>query len=176
MVEIMVFRRRMSQLRPVHSIKHIVDNQGGIVFNNKESVTLVASLDAPVLANVTEVETGSRVNGLYLNVQVVATTEAALGNVYFFIWKNPAGAFSAGAVPNGNATGSDDIKRQIFHTEMRMTSNSSNTQIPITVFNGVISIPKHMRTMRVNDRIDIQLFSPGVNLNYCIQAIYKEYR
>ncbi len=166
----------MSQLRPVHSIKHIVDAQGGTILNTKQSITLITGLDAPVLANTAEVETGARVNGLYLNVQVVATTEAALPNIYFFIWKNPAGAFSAGAVPNGNVTGSDDIKRQIFHTEMRMMANSANTQVPITVFSGVIAIPKHMRNMRINDRIDIQLFAPGVNFNWCVQAIYKEYR
>ncbi len=173
----MVFRRRSgSQLRPVHSIKHIVDAQGAGVLNVKSALTLILAVDAPVLANTTEVETGSRVNGIYLNVQVQGITEAALPNIYFFIWKNPAGAFSAGATPNGNVTGSDDIKRQIFHTEMRMMSNSANTRVPITLFNGVIAIPKHMRPMRIGDRVDMQLFAPGVNFNFCVQAIYKEFR
>ncbi len=172
----MVFRRRMSNLRPIHSLKHVIDVQGGVVLNNKEAVTLSQSVDAPTLGTQIGVEVGSKINALYLNVQVTATTEAALPNVYMIVYKNPGNNIIASGIPNANAQGINDFKRQIFHTEMRMMGNSSNTQIPITLFNGVIRIPKVFKNQRINDIIQLQLFSPGVNFNYCIQAIYKEYR
>ena len=171
------FRRNRSQrLKPVHSIKHIVDKQGGVVLNVKENITVASGVDAPTLAVEEECEVGSKVFALYLNIQVNAETEAALGNIYMIIYKNPGGNVAAGNIPNGNVTGASDFKRQIFHTEMRMMSNSANTKIPITVFNGVIRIPRTFNTMRINDVIQVQLFAPGVNFNYCFQCIFKEFR
>ncbi len=163
-------------LRPVHSIKHIVDIQGAEGLNTKEVQNLILAVDAPVLANTTEVETGSKVFGIFLNIQVVATTEAALPNIYFIIYKIPGANISAGNIPNGNVTGASDFKRQIFHTEMAMMTNSANTQVPITLFKGVIKIPKVFSTMRINDIIQMQLFAPGVNFEFCIETIYKEFR
>ncbi len=171
----MVFRRR-NNMRPIHAIKHIADFQGGGVLNTKVNNIPVIAVDAPTLANRAEVETGSKVSSIYLNVQVQATTQAALGNVYMIIYKNPGGNIAAGNIPNGNVSGSSDFKRQIFHTEMRMMANSADTQIPITLFNGVLKIPRVFHNMRINDVIEIQLFAPGVNFNWCIQCIYKEYR
>ncbi len=170
----MVFRRQ-SQLRPVHSIKHIVDSQQALNVATLQNVELVISTDAPVLANVTQVETGSRVNSLFLNVQVAATSTASIANIYFILYKNPGSNIAAGQIPNANVTGSSDFKKQIFHTEMIMTEKNT-TAIPRTMFKGVLMIPKHMRTMRVNDKIELQFFSPGVSYEICVECIYKEYR
>ncbi len=172
----MVFRRRTSQMRPIHSLKHIIDLQGGTALNTKQLVTIAQAVDAPVIATQIGVETGCKINSLYLNVQVTATSEAALPNIYFIIYKNPGGNIGASSIPNANNTGIDDFKRQIFHTEMRMLSNTSSTQVPITMFNGVIRIPKVFRNMRINDVIQIQLFSAGISFEFCVQCIYKEYR
>ncbi len=171
-----MFHRRSSSLRPIHALKHVIDSQGGTALNVKQLITIAQGIDAPVITTQIGVEVGSRINGLYLNVQVVATSEAALPNIYMIIYKNPGGNIGAASIPNANATGVDDFKRQIFHTEMRMLSNSSNTQIPITLFNGVIKIPKVFHSMRLNDIIQIQLFSPGVAFDWCVECIYKEYR
>ncbi len=172
----MVFRRRMSNLRPIHAIKHIVDIQGAVAVATKTSDTIIAALDAPVLANVAEVETGSRVSSIYLNIQATHETLTALANIYMIIYKIPGGNIASGAVPNANVTGANDFKRQIFHTEMKMGPGDVTTKTPITIFNGVLKIPKVFHSFRVNDRVDIELFAPGTTWNYCIQAIYKEYR
>ncbi len=170
------FRTGQYNKRPIDSIKHIVDLQGGTILNVKQVVTLAFAVENPELANTDNVQPGCRINAVYLNVQVVATTEAALPNIYMIIYKIPGGNIVAGAIPNANVTGSNNFKRQIFHTEMKMMANSSNTQIPITVFNGVLKIPKVFHTFRIDDFIQIQLFAPGVNFNWCVQCIYKEYR
>ncbi len=167
----MVFRRRMS-LRPVHSIKHIIDAQSAIAAGTAENQFLVSAVDAPVLANTNQVETGCTVNSIYLNVSAYATTEAALANVYMIVFKNPGGSISS---PAPNAVGASDNKRFVIHQEMRMLSGS-NTEIPITIFRGVINIPKGYRRMGINDILTVRLLAPGVNIDYCVQCIFKEYR
>ncbi len=172
----MVFRNRMSRLRPVHSIKHIVDLQGGIVADTRVLSTLVDGKDAPVLANTSEVEVGSKVFSIFLNIQVIGTgVGGVLNQIYFIIYKNPGSNVTVGNIPDGNVTGASDFKRQIFHTEMIMLSSSSD-DIPQALFKGVIKIPRVFQNMRINDIIQIQLFAPGGTSNFCLQAIYKEFR
>ncbi len=153
-----------------------MDQQAGTGVATKEVIDIAISTDAPVLAGEEQVETGSTINAIYLNIQ--ATGEGAAGvlnNIYMIIYKNPGNNILAAQIPNGNVTGGSDFKRQIFHTEMRMLGASSQS-IPVSIFNGVIRIPKTYKNMRVNDKISIQLFTPGGTANYCLQCIYKEYR
>ncbi len=164
--------RRFSNLRPVHSIKHVVDIQNAVVAGTPGTESLIVALDAPTVGNVSQVETGCTVNSIYLNVSAYATTEAALANSYLIIYKNPGGNLT---VITPNAVGASDNKRFVIHQEMRMLSGSA-TEIPITLFRGVISIPKGYRRFGINDVLTLRIFAPGVNIDYCIQCIYKEYR
>ncbi len=173
----MPFRRRSMHLRPIQSVKHIVDLQGGVVGATKTENTLVVGVDNPAVANVTEVQKGARVSALYLNVQVIVTANTALKNIYMMLYKNPANLITPGNVPDANVQDTVAFKKFVFHTEMRMGSDT-NDSIPITLFNGVIRIPKQYQNQRLNDTINLQLFSPGSgnNWDFCIQCIYKEYQ
>ncbi len=164
--------RFRSNLRPINSIKHVVDGQGGLVAGTQAFVVLVEGLDAYVLADVKGVPTGSKVNSFFINIQVAATGTAALANVYMMIYKNPGS--NIGAIPNANAIGVSDFKKQVFHQEMIMTEKNT-TAFPRTLFKGVVMVPKHMRRIAADDEINIALFSPGVTYDYCVQAIYKHY-
>ncbi len=171
----MVFRRRTSSLRPINSVKHIVDDQGGIVADTKVNVDLVQGVDSATTAAVENVQIGSKVNGIFLNIQVIGTgVGGVLNQVYFIIYKNPGNNISAADIPKGNVTGASDFKRQIFHTEMIMLG-STDGDIPQTLFKGVIRIPRIFQNIRINDKIALQLFAPGGTVNYCVQAIYKSY-
>ncbi len=173
----MVFRRRsQSQKRPIHSIKHVIDQQDGIVGAAAPTlIDLILAVDAPVVTNTAEVETRARVNSFFLNVQVTASSTTTLANLYFYIFSNPGSNIVGTTFPNGNVVGASDHKPLIFHQEMIMTEKNT-TAIARTMFKGVISIPRHMRSMALNDRIQISFFSPGVNFDVCVQCIYKEYR
>ncbi len=170
----MVFRRRSrgSQIRPVHRVKHVIDNQGATVLGTPATFNLVESVDAPVLANVEEVETGSTVNGIFLKVEANATSSAALANAYMIVMKNPGGNLT---FTNGNVVGSSDNKKYVIHQEMIMFQQVTNSN-PRTLFAGVIVIPRGYRRMAINDLLQVQMFSPGVNINFCIQCHYKEFR
>ncbi len=164
--------RFRSSLRPVHSLKHVVDKQSSVTAGTAESQTLVKAVDAPVLANSSDVETGCTVNSIYLNVSVYATSEAALANFYLIIFKNPGGSLTALAP---NTVGTNDNKRFVIHQEMVMLGGST-TEIPVVAFKGVIKIPKGYRRFGINDLLTARVLAPGVNVDYCVQCIYKEYR
>ncbi len=171
-IRMLVFSRRAMRLRPVHSIKHVVDIQNALVVGTANSEVLIIAEDAPVLADTNEVETASTVNAIYLNVRAYATTEAALANLYMIVYKDPGGNLSAIAP---NAVGSSDDKRFVIHQHMVMLGGST-TEIPVTVFDGVIRIPRGYKRFGIKDRLLVRLLAPGVVVDYCVQCIYKEFR
>ncbi len=152
----------------------MVDTSATLTANSTLAVTLVQSIDAPVLANTDECLTGSTVNGIYLKVEVASneTDAGAIPNFYMSLMKNPGGNLT-NIVPN--AVGSNDNKRYVFHQEMVMMNNLAGGN-PRTVFNGVIAIPKGYRRNGPNDEIRLLLFSTAVNVAVCAQAHYKEFR
>ncbi len=169
----MVFRRRRGNaLRPVNRIKHVVDKQGALVAGTQVNEVLIESKDAPVLAQTDEVVTGSIVNAIYLKVEGYATSAAALANWYMAVVKNPGGNLLA-LVPN--AVGADDDKRYVIHQEMIMFQKQTNSN-PRTLFNGVIVLPRGYRRFGPNDLLQLNLLSPGVTVDYCVQCHYKEFR
>ncbi len=173
--QVMVFRRsnrRMVALRPVKRIKHVFDKQAGVVLGVVNLTNVIAASDAPTLAGTNLVETGSTVHGIYLKVEVYATTAAALSNVYMTVAKNPGGNL---VLPAPNLVGASDNKRYVIHQEMIMLEQSVNGN-PRTLFNGVIAIPRGYKRFGPNDLLSVNVLSPGVNINLCLQCHYKEFQ
>ncbi len=171
----MVFRfrsRNNLRLRPINRIKHVVDFQDGVSLNAQTTKVLIKAVDNPVVTNATEVKTGSTVNGIYLKVEGYITSSGALANGYILVAKNPGGNLN---FPNANAVGTNDNKRFVIHQEMVMFQKVTNSN-PRTIFNGVIAIPRGYRRFGPNDTLLLQYFSPGVNLDVCLQCHYKEFR
>ncbi len=168
----MVFRNRGMALRPVHRIKHVVDSQFALTVGQEGDLNLIEAVDAPVLANTDEVETGSKVNGIYLKVEITATSSAALANAYLVVFKNPGGNI-ADLTPN--TVGANDNKRFAIHQEMVMLQKQSGSN-PRTLFNGVIAIPRGYRRFGPNDLLRMTVLAPGVTLDVCVQCHYKEFR
>ncbi len=165
------FRRGLN-LRPVNRIKHVVDSQQGMSAGTAINVNLILTVDAPVIANTSEVETGSTVNAIYLKVEANATSSAALSNFYMALQKNPGNNLGLVAP---NAVGADDNKKYVIHQEMVMMQQVTNSN-PRTIFNGVIVIPRGYKRNGPNDRLVLRLLAPGTNMNVCVQCHYKEFR
>ncbi len=162
-------RRRGMSLRPVNRIKHVFDVQDALAIGTQKEKNPIVAVDAPVLANTFEVQTGCTVNAIYLDIEVVATSSAALPNVYLAVWKNPGNNLT---IPAPNTIGASDNKRFAIHQEMVMLQQQTNSN-PRTLFKGVIVIPKGYRRFAPNDRLTVSLLSPGVTVSFCIQAHYK---
>ncbi len=162
-------------LHPVNTIKHVIDRQIGVILNVRDAIDLVQGDENPVLANDIEVVTGSHVKSLFLNVQVAASSTAALANIYMMVYGNPGSNIASGSIPNANVVGTSDFKKMVFHQEMIMTEKNT-TAFPRTLFRGVIRVPRKFQRIGQNDRIAVQFFAPGVNYDLCFQCIYKEIR
>ncbi len=160
-------------MRPVNRIKHVFDSQGATALGVNFDRGLIRTTDTPILANTNEVQTGSTVNGIYLKVEVVNTgVTGVLANAYMIIFKNPGGNLTA---PAANNVGLDDNKKYVIHQEMVMLQMIDNSN-PRTLFNGVIVIPRGYRRNAPNDELTCRVFSPGIELNICMQCHYKEFR
>ncbi len=166
------FSRMSARLHPVNTKKHIVDEQGGLIGGTGVSTQIAHAVDAPTLANTDEVIVGSYIRSFFLNFQAAATGTGALANIYLIIWKNPSNAIGG---PTANAVGASDVKKLVFHQEMQLLERNT-TGIPRSVFKGVLKVPAHMQRMGQDDKIKLDFLSPGVNMDYCFQAIYKEIR
>ncbi len=169
------YHRRMA-LRPINRIKHVFDSSFALVAGTQIDTVIAGATDTPVLAVTSAVETGSKINGIYLRVEVASDEAADVGavpQVYMALLKNPGGNITE---PQANGIGASDNKRFVFHQEMVMLENTGRGGNPRTLFNGVIAVPKGYRRMAPNDQIILSIFSPAVNMVICMQAHYKEFR
>ncbi len=176
MVSSMTMPRRTnrSNIRPVNSIKHVVDVQGGLLVDAVTNNDLIHATDNPVQTDAHDVKSGSVVNSIFLNLQSAVSSTAALANMYMTIYKNPGENIAIAQVPKGNAVGISDMRKLVIHQEMIM-GEKNTTAIPRTVFKGVIKLPRHMRRFGFNDVLVLSLYSPGVTWDFCAQCIYKEF-
>ncbi len=169
----MILMGRYSRLRPVQSVKHIVDRQGALIVDTNQIETIVLAKAFPdVEADAEVVNQGSTVGSIFLNVQVSATSTAALANVYMYVVKNGGTQLT---LPKGNVVGVSAIRKFVIHQEMIMTEKNT-TAIPRTLFKGVIKIPRGYKRFGIDDLLQIVLYAPGTTYEYCIQCIYKEYQ
>ncbi len=170
---VMVFRNRSrNNLRPVNRIKHVTDTQAGSALGVTTAIDLIKAVDNPALGTANEVAIGCTINGIFISLEVYATTSGALSNVYMTLSKNPGGNLTFNA-PNN--IGISDNKKYTIHQEMIMLQKVTNSN-PRTLFKGVVVIPRGYRRFGPDDRLTMQLLAPGVNVDFCMQSHYKEFR
>ncbi len=162
-------------LRPVHRIKHVVDAEGGTTAGVVSVIPLIATVDAPVIGSPTQVETGSKTNGIYLRVEILHSSGAGRSNAYLMIFKNPGGNLTSSR-PLPNAVGGNDAKKYVIHQEMIMMNGDAGNGQPRTLFNGVIKIPKGYIRNGPGDQLECIILTPTVLGDFCLQCHYKEFR
>ncbi len=166
--------RRM--LAPINRIKHVVDSSATVAANAPGIFIIAITTDTPTLGGTSSVETGSKINGFYIRVEVASNEAISLGaipNAYFYIWKNPGGNLTR---PLANVVGSNDNKRFVIHQEMTMIENKGQGSNARTIFNGVVVVPKGMRRNGPNDLWECIVLVPALDSAQCIQVHYKEFR
>ncbi len=168
--------RFRSSIHPVNRVKHVVDKSASLTGGTTIGESLITTVDAPVLALPEQVVTGSKVHGIYLKVEVASNEVQNLGaipNVYMAVYKNVANA--VGTI-TPNAVGPSDKKRYVIHQEMVMIENTGRGGNARILFNGVIKIPKGYSRFGPSDRLTMTLLSPVLDIVYCFQVHYKEFR
>ncbi len=170
--------RRYSRmaLRPINRIKHVVDSSATVAQAVVGVHVIAQATDTPTLAATASVETGCKINGFYIRVEVASNEAIDLGaipNVYLIIAKSPGGNIT---FPAPNAVGASDNKRFVIHQEMTMIENKGQGSNARTLFNGVIVIPKGMRRMGPTDEWQVNVLCPALATVQCFQSHYKEFR
>ncbi len=162
------------RMSPINRIKHVFDTSFSGTAGNTIKTTLVLASDTPDLAGTTEVLTGSKVYGIYLDIEVAVktTVASAISNIYMFVMKNPGGNLTE---PNAALVGSSDNKKYVIHQEMVMMQNATAGN-PRTLFKGVIKIPGPYSRFGPNDKLVCAIVAPAVTTINCIQCHYKEFR
>ncbi len=158
-------------------MKHTVDAQVVIPAGTAQDFQLIKGVDAQNTGIAAEVNVGSKVNSIFLNVQVINSVDATglVNNAYMYITGNPGTQIPAANYPAVNAVGASNLRKMIFHQDMAMMSDA-NDSIPIQLFKGVLKIPRKFGRIGVDDEIFLRVGSPvgGPELTSCVQCIYKE--
>ena len=172
-------RRRGLALRPVNTLKHVIDNQQVIAAGTAIDIQLVKTVENAESTVAIDCDVGSHVRSIFLNIQVINSVDPTglVPNVYMYVFGNPGDNIAPGFIPPVNGVGISDFRKQVFHQEMAMMSDA-NDSIPITLFKGVIKIPRKFSRLGVNDVINVRIGSPtgGAEVTACVQCIYKEIR
>ncbi len=172
--------RRNLAIRPVQSLKHIVDVASSVVLAVQTVIPVIESGINPSLTTPTQVNEGSTVNAIYLRAEVLPTgVYAGVPRVYMSVFKEPGTGLN---IPDPNNSGINSNKRYIIHQEMTMVNNpgADGAVVPRTMFQGVVRIPPRLKRFGYSDRL-LVVFQNGTGetsgiANVCIQCIYKEYQ
>ena len=168
-------------IRPVNSLKHIVDTATVAVPAGVTSIASVAiATENPVSTSVTQVTNGCKINSIYLRVETIHNSGEwnTIPRLYMIVMKNPANEVS---IPYPAGVGATDRRKFVIHQEMLMETgvNADANSFPRTMFNGVIKILKHMQRFGVSDRLlvvfALDIAELTATVSACIQCIYKEY-
>jgi len=173
-------RGRGMGLRPVQSLKHIVDINSTVVGAAQVVFPLIIADDSPTLAQVERVLNGSTVHSIYVRVEVGANAASSLvPRIYMYVMKNPGNNLTT---VNASSTGDADEKKFIIHQEMTMVGEITGTTLPPsrTMFQGVIRLPRGYKRFGFNDRL-LMVFNHEatetlMSTRVCVQCIYKEFR
>ncbi len=158
-------------------MKHVVDVATAAAAAAIAVVPIVVAVDNPISNNIADVHIGSTVHAFFLRVEVIAASGfVTVPRVYMGVQKNPGNEHPSA---NPSSIGDSDLKKFIIHQEMVMVSGITDTQIPRTMFQGVIRIPPRLRRFGVNDRLILTFAHQATETtgitSVCIQAIYKEF-
>lgn len=173
-------RRLNLRLRPVNSLKHIVDTNG-LTSTDVASITdVIDTVTTPNTASgPNQCHIGSTVHAIYLRVEVKggAVTASGVENIYMGVFKNPGNLLGA---PRLDSVGTTDRRKYMIHQEMIMTNvATAEASFPRTLFKGVIKIPKGYKRNGFEDKLQVvlqqRLGETNQTTQFCIQCIYKEF-
>jgi len=174
--------RRALSIRPVQSIKHIIETTGLVSLAAASITDLINTVNFPdVGVNPNANNPGSSVHSIYLRVEVIGVIAAGGNdNIYMAVVKNPGANFS---FPVIDQFGVSDIRRFVIHQEMVMLTPfeaTGTTGFPRTMFKGVIRIPRGYKRNGLEDKLQLIIqHSTGEasqTTRFCVECIYKEFQ
>ncbi len=160
-------------VRPmVHSTKHYVQQSiGTVVVGTNEDVNLANGVAVSAKDTVDEVEEGSTIKAIYVELWIRSAATSAASFV-FIICKRPSSTnFPSDA--EMAALGNWDNKKNILFTSQGLTNDVDANAM--NLIRGWIKIPKSKQRMGLGDKLSWHLRTVGQSINFCGFCTYKEY-
>ncbi len=164
-------------MKPViNSNKHFVARTavvvgGGAILN----IEMVAAIVAPATAAVQNVEEGSIVKAVHVELWIIGDGISDVTDQFVItIVKQPADA------PNMTVTNSLNLqgylnKKNILYTTQGIVGSDIDGGT-VRILNDWVLIPKGKQRMGLDDKIMLNVHAVAVNMRICGMFIYKEYR
>ncbi len=175
---------RALALRPINSLKHVVDASGVTTGGTPSEVTIAVQVDLPSTTVTNQVHTGSAVKAIFLSVQLSGSVAyGGVPRVYMIVYKNPGNQVPT---PDPSNIGISPRRKFVIHQEMTMVAQQTTSgagggdgTFPRTMFKGVILLPK--RYQRFGDADELTFVIQNATgeatgtTRWCLQSIYKEF-
>ncbi len=167
-------RRRTNDLRPVDSVKNIVQNVAITAAAATTTFVLVTAGDTAALATSNQVKRGCRINTVYLEVWLYGNAVAGVNSpITWAIQKSPGNSIAS---VQPSAAGVDADKKWVMAMGKGLVGASGNGQ-PGYLIRGWFSIPKKWRRFDSSDQLRLLIENNTANdLNVCQLCIYKWYQ
>ncbi len=166
----MMMPRRSLAMRPINSVKNIVDFTGlGEAAATTRTILLASVVNDYAGASGT-IPIGAKLSSIYLFVQMI-NGDSSVANLDWYVQKAPFGV----PKPTPGATGGDVARKYILHEEKGIPGNALDGAYPLT-FKGVIRIPRGRQRMAEGDEVRFVYRSGGGTSNTCLKCIYKFYQ
>ncbi len=186
----MLYRRRMRAAfakRPVDAIKNVVDVTTVVAaITNTVISRFVQTVDSPALSQLTAVERGCKINGVYMSLFfALDQNQAAAAQLLLMDWYvlyDKGGRLSTGTptfgdtgadLPIPGATGAAVNKNSILHEEKGLIGEKNDGSK--MVFQGVIKIPRGKQRFTSGDTL-VLVGRSNFDTVMCFKAIYKWYK
>ncbi len=161
-------------VRPmVHSTKHYVQQSiGTSVPGTLTNTNIVSAVDVAAKDLVSEVEEGSSVKAVYIEMWLRSAATSAASFTFIVYKRIQNGAFADAT--EMAALGDYDNKKNVLFTSQGLLNDVDSTAM--SVIRGWIKIPKGKQRMGLGDNITWTLSAIGQSINFCGFQIYKEYQ
>ncbi len=159
---------RGNNLRPINSVKNIVDSTVIGATSATISTVLIGGTVNAYAGAVTDIPIGAKVNSVYLFIQAFNTD--TIGNIDWYFIRRPSGTVN----PVPGATGGNVARKFIMHEEKGLPGTLSAGSPPLT-FRGVIRIPRGRQRFAEGDVMQVVARS-SQDYSFCLKAIYKFYQ
>jgi len=160
---------RFSRIRPVNSLKHeIIFTNIGIDASAIQRTVLADAVKPASVNLVSEIETGSVVNSVYVEINVSALETGVTKTVNWKIQK-----ITGNVAPSSPALGSQVDQKRILKRGMEMLPVAVATIFKRTF---VVRLPRNLRRFGIGDKLElVWIASSTETINFCGIAIYKHY-
>ncbi len=156
----------------VHSTKHYVQQSiGTVVVGTNENETFAIGVSVANKDQVFEVEEGSTVKAVYVELWIRSAATAA-ASFTFCICKRPSG-FAAPTDAQMAALGTWGNKKNVLFTAQGLVNDVDSSAL--NLYRGWIKIPKGKQRMGLDDILSWHLRTVGQSINFCGFVTYKEY-